>query len=541
VIVREYTALFPFGGAGGGALGFMQAEARLLERVARFRILGSLDFDALACADFERFVGAPAWCTDIQRVTYGELLARYGLRAPDVVFLSPPCKGSSRLLSSEKAKTEKYQAMNRLAVVWTRVMLEAWGDAPPSLILLENVPGLPQRAGAMLRELRSMLKRAGYVFHASAHDCGELGGLAQHRERYLLVARHTRSCSSLLYKPQHRRVRGVGEVLSDLPMPATVAAAAWGALHTMPKLTWRNWLRLALIPAGGDWRDLDGVLQGRARREVFRRHAVQRWDEAHPVVTGSGGHSVEAVSDPRITTNAKWHAGAYGVRAWDEASGAITGGADHPSRGVFAVADPRISIAPSESRHSSKFGVVAWDDASPTVIGKPQPSSGMAAVADLRVTTAYDRGYSVLRWDEPSPTVAGGSSVGQGAYAVADARERLMDGARILSLDEAMALDLPPEKAPPFVPVIVAEDGTWHRPMTLLELSALQGYPLRIDGKPIPWAGTRTQVAEHVGNSVPPPSARAIAEQMLITLVASEAGSWIMGTEGVWVSSELHA
>jgi site-specific DNA-cytosine methylase len=498
VIEREYTALFPFGGAGGGALGFLQAEARLLERVARFRILGSLDFDALACADFERFVGAPAWCVDVQRITAGELLTRYGLRAPDVVFLSPPCKGSSRLLSSAKAKTEKYVAMNRLAVVWTRVMLEAWGDAPPSLILLENVPGLPQRAGAMLRELRSMLKRAGYVFHASTHDCGELGGLAQHRERYLLVARHTGSCSSLLYKPQRRRVRGVGEVLSDLPMPATVAAAAWGALHTMPKLTWRNWLRLALIPAGGDWRDLDGVLQGRARREVFRRHAVQRWDEAHPAVTGPGGHSVEAVSDPRVAfpVGTAWRADVYGVRAWDAASGAVTGGADHPSRGTFSVADPRA----------------------------------------LRVPTAYDRGYSVLRWDEPSPTVAGGSSVGQGAYAVADARERLMDGARILTLNEAMALDLPPGKAPPFVPVIVAEDGTWHRPMTLLELSALQGYPLWIDGKPIPWAGTRTQVAEHVGNSVPPPSARAIAEQMLITLVASEAGSWVMGTEGVWVT-----
>jgi site-specific DNA-cytosine methylase len=83
--------------------------------------------------------------------------------------------------------------MNRLALAWTKAMLEAWGDDPPALILLENVPGLPTRAKAMLKELRALLKAHGYVFHASTHDCGEIGGLAQHRDRYLLVARLPRA------------------------------------------------------------------------------------------------------------------------------------------------------------------------------------------------------------------------------------------------------------------------------------------------------------------------------------------------------------
>jgi site-specific DNA-cytosine methylase len=451
-----YTALFPFGGSGGGALGFAQAETRLFDRSARFAVLGSLDFDAAACVDFEAFTGAPAWCVDVQTLTAGEVLRRYGLRAPDVVFLSPPCKGSSRLLSTAKSKDPKYVAMNRLAVVWTRVMLEAWGDAPPKLVLLENVPGLPQRAGGMLRELRSMLKAAGYVFHASTHDCGEIGGLAQHRERYLLVARHTGSCSSLLYKPVTKRVRGVGEVLGELPMPATIAADLWDALHTMPRLTWRNWLRLALIPAGGDWRDLEGVLEGRARREVFRRHAVQAWDAPTDAVTGPGGHSIGAVADPRVE--------------------------------------------------------------------------------DVRVPVGYDAAYGVLAWDAPARTVAGNTAAGCGAYAVADGRERLAVNARVLTLDEAMALDLDPMKAPPFIPLIVAEDGTWHRPLTLLELAALQGYPTMVDGKPVRFEGGRTAIAEHIGNSVPPPAARGIAEQMLMTLLTSEAGSWTMGTTGVWTT-----
>lgn len=503
----EFTALFPFGGSGGGALGFLDAEARLLGAVGAFRCLGSLDFDAVACRDFERFTGAPAWCVDVQDVTASDLHARYGRTAPDVVFMSPPCKGSSRLLSSAKARTDKYRDMNRLAVVWTKVMLEAWGDDPPALLLLENVPGLPARAKGMIAELREMLAAVGYVFHASDHDCGEVGGLAQHRRRYLLVARHPGKCPPLLYQPPKRRVRGVGEVLSLLPMPATLAAAEWGHLHTMPRLSWRNWLRLALIPAGGDWRDLAGVLEGRARREVFRRHAVQAWTEPHPAVTGPGGHSVESVADPRLGLERPAFPGAYGVRAWDKPSGTVTGESVGPSNGTMAVSDPRV---------------------------------GMTA-------PAFDAAYGVVAWDAPARTIAGNAAVGCGAYAVADARERgFAEGVRILTLDEAMSLDLDPKKPPPFIPVIIAEDGSWHRPMTPLELSAIQGYPLRIGGEPIPWHGGRTLATEHIGNSVPPPAARAIAERMLVALLEADGAGWSLagGDTPVWVDGAegvLHA
>lgn len=533
--MRDFTALFPFGGSGGGALGFLDAEVRLLGETGAFRCLGSLDFDAVACLDFERFTGAPAWCVDVQDVTASELHARYGRTAPDVVFMSPPCKGSSRLLSSAKAKTDKYRDMNRLAVVWTRVMLEAWGDDPPALLLLENVPGLPARAKGMITELREMLAAVGYVFHASDHDCGEVGGLAQHRRRYLLVARHPGKCPPLLYQPPKRRVRGVGEVLSLLPMPATLAAAEWGKLHTMPRLSWRNWLRLALIPAGGDWRDLAGVLEGRARREVFRRHAVQSWTEPHPAVTGPGGHSVESVADPRVTLDCKPWSGAYGVQGWQDPAATVTGASSVDNRPV-AVADVRVN-----SCFPGGYGVRAWDKPSGTVTGESVgPSNGTMAVADPRLqldAPAFDAAYAVLKWADPARTIAGNAAVGCGAYAVADARTGWADGVRILTLDEAMGMDLDPKKSPPFTPVIIAEDGTWHRPMTPMELSAIQGYPLRIGGEPIPWHGGRTVVMEHVGNSVPPPAARAIAERMLVALLEAEAAGWSLsgGDTPVWV------
>ncbi len=485
-----YSALFPFGGSGGGALGFASAEARLLNSTARFRLLGSIDFDAVACADFEAFTDAPAWCMDVEDITAEELRERYGPVAPDVVFMSPPCKGGSRLLSSEKAKSDKYRAMNMLAVVWVRAMLRAW-NTPPALLLLENVRGLSLRAAGMIAELRQLLTEAGYLIHEEEHDCGELGELAQHRLRYLLVARRPDLCTSLLYQPRKRKVRAVGEVLSLLPMPGTVAARAWGRLHEMPEITWRNWKRIALIPPGGDWRDLDGVLEGRERREVFRRLAVQAWDQPHPTVTGPGGNAVDKVADVRVG-NA--FAGSYSVTPWDSSSGTVTG-----SHGL---------------------------------------ASGGTSVADIRVARAYDAGYAVLGWDEPARTIAGKNAVGCGAYSVADGRDReFADGVRIMTLDEALALDIDPRKPPPFIPVIIAEDGSWHRPITRLEMSALQGYPLLMDEMPIPWTGTLTEVSEHIGNSVPPPAAKAIAERMLSALLETTLGGWTLSgpDSPVWV------
>ncbi len=633
---RKYRVLCPFGGSGGGALGFLAAQVRLLGVTAAFECIGSIDYDRIACDDFERFTGSRALCVDVEQLTVEELLAFAGAVAPDVVFMSPPCKGSSRLLSAEKAKTEKYQRMNRLALVWTRLMVAAWSKAPPKLVLLENVPGLPSRAKAMLRELRSILRAAGYVFHEGFHDCGEIGGLAQHRKRFLLVARHAKTCPPILYQPPKRRVRAIGEVLGKLPIPTSPEAAQWGELHTMPNLSWRNWKRLALIPAGGDWRDLEGVLAGRARREVFRRHPVADWTKPSDAITGPGGHAVEAIADPRDPEGllvAPAHGGVYGVNGWDEAAGAVTGGSDNPSRGAFSVADPRgadvavqgaqrgaygvkgweepagtvtgevcpsngpasvgdprvadVAMPPSASRHWNKLDVRGWTDPALTVIGKEGPSNGGASVGDPRVddlvsrkpgafhnvdrvygwdetsgtlsssrapssglpvvadpratdpdfvpTQAFDAGYGVLGWTDTARTIAGQPAVGQGAYAVAD-RRRPAPEVRRFTLDEALSLPLNPDKPPPFVPMIIAEDGTWHRPLTLLELGVLQSYPSIMHGVPVRFGGTRTQVAEHIGNSVPPDAAEPIAGQMLTVLVHADAQSWSMSAGAVWVS-----
>lgn len=540
--MTEYTALFPFCGLGAGALGFLDAQVTMFGQTASFRSLGGIDLDPAACADFEHLTESPALCADVAALTTAELRAFAGDRSPDVVFMSPPCKGFSGLLSKKAAADPKYGAMNALVVRWTRLMLEAWAN-PPRLVLLENVPRIATRGKALLAEVRRMLKRAGYVFHAASHDCGELGGLAQHRRRYLLVARHPGRAAPLLYQPPVRRVRACGEVIGPMPMPEDPRG---GRMHRLPRISWLNWVRLALIPSGGDWRDLAGVLaDGQARREVFRRHHVGKWDEPIATVAGSGSNGPSAVADPRITLGAckpGAHHNKYRVEPWDKPAHTVIG-ATRVGSGAMSVADPRFGNVDR---------VTPWEKPVGTITHAPAPSSGGGAVADPRVRVAYDHGYGVLRWDEPSSTIAGGSHVGQGAYSLADLRvkEDTYRGTYgVMGWEQAAAtitgnarpatgaFSVADPRKPPAEPrVIIAADGTWHRPLTTLELAALQGMPIDVRGRPLELFGTSQSAwRERIGNAVPPPTARAIAEQMLVCLACADAGSMTLSSSPIWV------
>lgn len=195
-----------------------------------------------------------------------------------------------------------------------------------------------------------------------------MGGLAQHRRRYLLVARQPKAVTAYVYKPAKLRVRGCGEVLSHLPMPSDPDA---GALHTLPKISWLNWVRLALIPAGGDWTDLPKALT--------------------PEQAGA-------------------HQSKFGVTDWEKAMGTIIG-ADSLGSGAPCVADPRLTLADSRllelvqlgrAGHGADsfkgrpglFGVNGWDEPMPTVTGRATVSGGttVAAVADPRLTSPVPEG-----------------------------------------------------------------------------------------------------------------------------------------------------
>jgi len=556
-----------FAGLGGGAKGFNRARPVVGSMRGVFRCIGGIDVDPAAIRDFERLSGVRGTVLDLfdreqyaafhgrqpptgwQEAGTGEIHAAFGHERPHIVFLSAPCKGFSGLLSEGKSKTDRYQALNRLTLRGVWLMLEAYKDDPVELVLFENVPRIATRGRHLLDQISDLLRAYGYAVAETTHDCGEIGGLAQSRKRFLLVARNMEKVPPFLYEPDKKQLRAVGDVLGKMPLPGAECA---GAMHRIPALQWKTWVRLAFVEAGSDWRSLnklaveDGVLRDYLLVPEMHRGVLGVNDWAHPVGTvtsrglpNNGNFSVAdprqqlyshgygvtdwqdstgavsgeslpsngrfSVADPRFSQSPKWTDGqAYGVRRWDEPSGAIAG-QQNPGQGTYTVADPRHD---GPAKHSNEFRIMRWDRAAQAVTSAH--GSGQA-VADPRDLHGFAK-YAVTGYDAPAGTVISGSTTGQGAFAVADPRamsrekgDHYLTGGHygVLPWDgTSMAVSASachdngwwsvadprpmPAPADKLVARIRALDGTWHRPFTTLELAALQSL-LDPEDSWVPW------------------------------------------------------
>ncbi|KQV66604.1 DNA cytosine methyltransferase [Caulobacter sp. Root343] len=471
-------------GLGAGARGFNNGQARVGNLRARFNCIGGIDVDPAAIRDFGRMTGTPGTVRDLFTVdqyrrfhdkappadfveaTPQDLHAAFQHKHPHILFISAPCKGFSGLLAEEVSKTVKYQALNELTLRCLWLALEAYQDDPIELIIFENVPRIATRGRHLLDQIISMLRYYGYAVAETTHDCGELGGLAQSRKRFLLVARHAAKVQPFLYEPPKQRLRGVGEVLDKLPLPDDPRAPD---MHRMPKLQWQTWVRLAFVEAGKDWRSLkdlvveDGVLRdyGIMPERPWRDGTlgVLHYGASAGVISANAEATTGrySVADPRET--AQWHPGAYGVQAFNATAGVVREG--RPGQGVFSVADPRV-----DGHHKSvQLGVRRWSCSAPCIKGDVSVGTGPYAISDPRFKDTgprFSNVYRIVPWENTGPvvtsargalaavadprhpgsdyvhtkylvtpyrgasrTVIGASTTGDGAYAVADPRVEL--------------------------------------------------------------------------------------------------------------------
>lgn len=435
-----------FCGVGAGAKGFNMAKARVGNVAAKFVCTGGIDVDPGAIRNFARLTGCAGtvmdlfdrgqftafhgrepgegWCEQTPADVRAALVGADGIR-PDVIFLSAPCKGFSGLLSSKQSGTDKYQALNGLTLRGVWLICEAFKDGPIPVILFENVPRILTRGRGLLDQIAAILRGYGYNVAETVHDCGELGGLAQSRKRMLLIARQREIIPNFIYEPEKKRLRGVGEVIGKLPLPGDPIA---GAMHRVPMLQWKTWMRLALVPAGRDWRALndlavvDGVLRdyGIIPDQAMRDGVlgVMGWDETAGTVIGnqrSPLHGRHSVADPRTND---MRSGGFGVLDYEDAVGTVAG-ESLPSNGKFAVADPR-----TPDMHNEALGVRDWSDSARVVAGASRPHNGAHSVADPRPQQANQtyQQYGVTPWGENSSAVSGQSTPGGGPYSVADPR-----------------------------------------------------------------------------------------------------------------------
>lgn len=522
----------------------------------------------------------PATAADIRRAAGGE--------SPHIVFTSPPCKGFSGLLNPGKAASEKYQALNELTIRSIALTLEAFADDPPEFVILENVPRIQNRGRPLLEDIVTVLRCHGYAVAETTHDCGEVGGLGQTRKRFLLVARHKVKVPPFLYEPPTTGLRSVGDVVGELPLPGE---PGW-SMHGLPALELGTWLRLALIEAGKDWRSLQGlnVTEGVLRDLVplpagtdwypgvlgvkhwtdtsgtvagrssptngafsvsdprvpgthrgGGKYGVTAWDEtSRTVISESGtGNGAFAVQDPRFpewrspTTGRVNAYGQYGVRPWEAPASTVTG-QSAPGGGPNSIPDPRWNLEPGDRRFNNVFRVVRWAETCPSVTGGTGPSAGGLAIEDPRVA-AWEDGrenfksgghYGVIAWDQTAGTVVGHAKHDRNPASVADVRTLQAFGSAPGQWNKA---------APP---LIVSLDGTWHRPLTTLELAALQGFPWWVIGQGGGLHGVRADARhrERIVNAVPPPAAAAIASVMGRALLAAWSGVRVdLSKTAIWV------
>ncbi|SFV31216.1 Site-specific DNA-cytosine methylase [Devosia crocina] len=475
-----FTHFQLFCGLGGTAKGFNRGKSRVGGIEGRFRCVGGIDVDPASIRDFTRLAGVEGTVLDLfdreqyvdfhgrqppadwREATSADIRSAAHGEFPDIVFLSAPCKGFSGLLGETQSKTAKYQALNRLTLRGVWLMLEAFKDDLPKLIGFENVPRIAKRGRHLLDQICALLRSYGYAVSETTHDCGVLGGLGQSRKRFLLVARHEAKVPPFLWEPPKRRLRGVGEILEKLPLPGDPLG---GAMHRMPALQWKTWVRLAFVEAGSDWRSLNklaiengnlrdfGIMpEGTWRDDIM---GVLPWGATSGTVTGKAGATTGRfnIADPRGM--AEPHNGSYGVESWDDSAGVVTAngrpasgrfsvadprfeGLDYkqygvrrwravinvkaPGQGVFSVADPRYGEGP---HFSNVFRVVEWDKEAGAISAGQGPTSGGQAVADPRPAQRDDykqTKYRVTGMDEAAGAVIAASTTGNGAFAVADPR-----------------------------------------------------------------------------------------------------------------------
>ncbi len=532
-------------GLGGGAAGFNRARPRVGNVEAEWVCLGGIDVDPAGLRDFERLAGVPGTLLDLftrdqyirfhgkeppagwREATPEDIRRAAGGRRPDAVFISSPCKGASGLLSEKMSLTPKYQALNELTLRCIWLMGEAWADDPVPLIVFENVPRLASRGRHLLDQINSLLGGFGYAVAETTHDCGELGGLAQSRKRFLLVARHVEKVPSFLYEPEKKSLRAVGDILGRMPLPGDIEAA--GPMHRVPSLQWKTWVRLALVRAGSDWRSLndlaveDGYLRDLVIVPEYRSGymGVHGWDDTTSTIAGRSGptNGAFSVADPRYRQAANWnHGQQFGVIRWAESAPTIPG-QTMPGQGTFSVADPR----PNWNRHSGNYRVIRYDQPAGTIIaGGKGVQGGQQSVADPRILHRgkgdnYLTGghYGVIGFNQHSGAIAASSRYDSGRFSVADPR--------IPAADERLTC------------IIRSLDGTWHRPFTTLEKAALQSLVepeeyLVLDGM------SDKDWSERIGNAVPPAAAEAIAGVMGTTLLLAEAGeTFMLSNTPIWV------
>lgn len=582
---QKKTLAVLFGGVGGYSTGAKRAKIEYGGKIFSTELLCSIDYDPVACLNHDKITGGnEAVVMDLfTRQQYidwhgkeppdewkeaepWDLWKAFGYQVPYHLFTSPPCKGLSALLPKKSAESKKYQALNLLTLRGIELALRAcieYGGKIPAFVHLENVPRILTRGKDLLKRIRKLLEKYGFVVDMRAeHNLGEVGGLGQNRLRFQILARDEVQVPNFVYLPPKKPLKTIGDVIGPLPAPGDTAAG--GPLHRLPKLQWKTWMRLALIPAGGDWRDLNKVdyknlrVVHEPRRGAFE---VADWNKTSRAVTSTAGpgrsNGVSAVSDPRLQISGNGKTNIFRVQSRGETATCVTGSAG-PNQGAGCIADP--TLQERGGRHPAVYRIVPADEPAPCITGT-RFGSGAVAIADPMVKTKlHPDSYGVQEWGTSAKTVRSANRIMQAAGSIADPRVTSAPRADTMGVQAwgqtsktitgsmdvhagAAAISDPriPEDNEAGVWTIIAQDGTWHRPLTTYELAMLQSFPQHLpDGRPFQLEGcSDAKAREYIGNAYPPDAAEEAEKVILLAFAKAQEGvTFEFSWDPIWVQPE---
>lgn len=308
-----------------------------------------------------------------------------------------------------------------------------------------------------------------------------------------------------------------------------------------------------------DPRPIDLVPQAGNRRMHFGKYSLARWDgSTRTVITASRvGSGALAVAQPIDLTATAFRDG-YGVLRPDQEAGTVTANA-RVHTGAFSIAAPApnpIDLLPRKGCFDAGYAVLSPDQPSRTIAATADVGCGAyayaAQVPDVAARPALPQ-YVILTYEQTRAIVDGEVPI---PFAVIDPERPEEPLAIVESLDKApfrweehvvervskkgKVTRKTVRKKVVVALVLISRDGTWHRPLTTLELAALQGLRwTHRDGKPLDFGNGRTCDREIIGNMVPPPVARAMARQLLLSLLVADTVGFALGDAGtpIWVAN----
>lgn len=306
--VSSLTCIETFSGAGGMALGFLDAGIDL--RLA-------FDLDPAAVDSYNRNIESHCHVLDASK-TSGKMLMTKAKLSPfglDILSGGPPCQGFSK---QKRGAHLLEDGRNRLVLEYARLVRETAAKS----FVFENVEIFGQkRGGDLISEIRQKLSEYNiYTYFVCSSDFG----LAQRRGRFIMIgiSKKESSCIPVLEIQKHKKT--IRDAIGDLPPPPDdYTEHPKFANHIKCRITSLNEHRFSYVPQGGGWQDIPRHLQ---------LPCHQRAD------TSSGGW-------PDV----------YGRLSWNSQCPTITAGFDSFTRGRYGHPEQHRSLTLREGARLQGF------------------------------------------------------------------------------------------------------------------------------------------------------------------------------------------